>query len=305
MDERTVDEVLRALAEGQHAVVARYQLRKVGITRDARRRRARSTDWEAVTDRVLRLVGSPGTDQQRAMAAVLDAGPGAVLSHASAAALWNLPGFRLDRLEVSRERRRSSRPAALAVVHHPLVLPAHHCTVRDGIPVTTLGRTVLDLASTEHSARFELAAHAAVRLGLTWEHLGSVHAELPPVRPGTGVIRALLAANLGRPPLGSGLEGRVLRLLAAAGLPEPRRQVDLGAGDWIGRVDFYFPAARLVLEVDGEWWHDGALDTQRDRRRTAALEAAGFRVLRLPERLIRRSPDEVPGLVRAALTGAA
>ncbi|HET7489852.1 MAG TPA: DUF559 domain-containing protein [Acidimicrobiales bacterium] len=305
MDESILDEKMRELAGRQHAVVGREQLRALGATRQAARRREVSTDWEPVTRRVLRLAGAPVTDRQRAMAAVLDAGAGALLSHASAAALWGLAGFDLGRLEVTRARRGPNRSTSLARLHHPIRLPAHHATERDGIPVTTLARTVADLAATEHVLRVERAAHAAVRMGLTWAALAAVHDELPAHRPGIRAMRALLAANAGLAPLGSGLEGTVLRLLADAGLPAPRRQVDLGGDDWIGRVDFYFGEARLVLEVDGQWCHAAPPDVLHDGRRTAALEEAGFRVLRVPEAMVRDTPGEVARLVRRALAGVA
>lgn len=305
MDARTLDRRMRAVARVQHALIGRDQLRGEGITRQAVLRRLRSPDWEALTARVLRLVGSPATAEQWAMAATLDAGPGTVLSHGSAAGLWGVPGFDLRHLHVSRTRSGTRRPTALAVVHQPSSLPAHHRAVRHGIPVTTLARTVVDLAVSEHATRVERAAHAAVRMGVRWSAFEGVLAELGDGRPGSALIGSLVAANRGRAPLGSGLEGTVLRLLASAGLPEPRRQVDLGGHEWIGRVDFLYEEQRLVIEVDGAWCHEGALEVRRDKRRTAALVAAGFRVLPLAEDLIRNAPAEVVRLVRDALRGAA
>ena len=227
------------------------------MSRDAVWHRLRSPDWEAVTPRVLRLVGMATTDEQRAMTAVLDAGPEAVVSHSSAAALWALRGFRIGRVEVSRPRRTADRPTTLALVHTPRLLPPHHCTRAQGIPVTTLARTVVDLAATEHPARVEMALHAALRRGLHWGDLDATVNELDARgRRGIGVVRALTDRHRGRRPLDSGLEGRVLRALTAAGLPEPRRQVDLGGDGWAGRVDFLYDDVRLVLEVDGGWCHE-------------------------------------------------
>ena len=239
------------------------------------------------------------------MAAVLDAGRTAVVSHRSAAALWAVPGFDLRRLHVSRPRSGTRRPTALAVVHRPSALPEHHRTNLRGIPVTTLARTVVDLAAGEHAGGVERAAHAAVRLGVPWSALDAVLVELGANRAGSAVLRRVLAANVGRPPLGSGLEARLLRILSGAGLPEPRRQVDLGGDAWVGRVDFLYTEQRLVLEVDGAWCHEGPLEVRRDKHRTAALVAAGFRVLPLAEDLVRNSPDEVARLVRDALRQAA
>lgn len=299
MDARGLDELMRTLAARQHSLVARDQLRARRVARQAVARRLESPDWEALTARVLRLVGAPVTGGQRALAAVLDAGADAVVSHRSAAALWGLPGFELRDLHLTCTHGRG-RPTALAEVHHSRWLPAEHHTVRDAIPLTTLARTVVDLAAMERPARVELALHAAVRMGLAWSVVDDVIRELGAKgRSGIGLVRGLMLEGGGRP-LGSGLEGRLLRTLAGAGLPRPRRQVDLGAGEWVGRVDFFYDDVCLVIEVDGAWHHEEALDVRRDKRRTAALTAAGFRVLPLSEDLIRHAPDEVVRLVREA-----
>ncbi len=170
-----------------------------------------------------------------------------MLSHQSAAALWGLPGFDLKELEVSRPREGPNRPTTVAKVHHPRYLPPHHCTVRCCIPVTTLVRTVFDLAATEHPARAERAIHSALRDGMRWagarEHLQEVASK---GRPGIELMRELIAAHSDQPALGSALEARFLRMIKGAGLPEPRRQVDVGAERWIGRVDFLYDDVRLV-----------------------------------------------------------
>jgi very-short-patch-repair endonuclease len=248
----------------------------------------------------------PETQEQRAMAAVLDAGPGAVVSHQSAAALWGLAGFNLEKLEVSRPREGGNRPTTLAELHHPRSLPLHHCTRRHQLPVTTLVRTVFDLAGSEYPARAEGALHSALRAGLRWatvrEHLDEVAGK---GRPGIRLMRELLAAHGDRPVLGSGLEARFLRVLRDVGLPEPRRQVDVGADSWIGRVDFLYEDVRLVIEVNGGWAHTSSMDVERDHHRTARLVAAGYTVLPVPEQLIRERPAEVGRLVREARRRAA
>lgn len=300
MHGRALDEWMRGRAGAQHGLVGRDELRAAGASRTAVGHRLRSPDWEALSERVLRLVGAPVTSHQVAMAGVLDAGAGAVVSHASAAALWGPPGFAVEPVHVSRDRG-SRRPARLATAHLPRLLPQRHVTTRHGVPVTTLARTVVDLAATEHPARVELALHAAVRGGLHWSDVERVVGELTARgRTGVPLARSLVERDSGRPPLGSGLEGRLLQILRVAGLPEPRRQVDLGAGDWVGRVDFLHDDVRLVVEIDGGWHHEGALDVRRDKRRSAALAAAGFRVLPLAEDLLRRDPAEAVRLVSEA-----
>lgn len=296
---RDVDRRMRVLAGRQHGVVSRDQLRAEGIDRQAVEYRVRSPDWLLVTRRVLRLVGAARTPEQRAMAATLDAG--GVLSHAAAAGLWGWRGFSLDRLEVSRPRGVTTRRSRLATVHVSRLLPEHHRTTERGIPVTTLARTVVDLAGTEHPNRVEVALHAALRRGMRWPELHAVVDELDATgRAGIGVVKRLVEKHDGRPALGSGLEARFLRALLAAGLPEPRRQVSLGDGSAAGRVDFYYDDARLVIEVDGGWFHESPADVRRDKRRAAELVAAGFRVLSLSEDLIRSAPEEAVRLIASA-----
>jgi very-short-patch-repair endonuclease len=298
MDATELDQLMRQWAVRQHGLVSRDQFVEHGIDPRAARRRVASRHWDEVTQRVLRLVGSAPTDQQRVMAAVLDAGRGAVASHRTAAAVWGLGGRGRRPLEVSRPRDGSARPTTLALVYRPRFLPEHHVTSHDGIPVTTLARTVVDMAATEHPGRVEVTAHAAVRAGMAWELLAATAEEIGGrgVR-GIGVVRRLVEGNIGRPALESGLEVRFLSILRAAGLPEPRRQVNLGGEAWAGRVDFVDDAARLVLEINSARYHDGPLERRRDDRRTAALVAAGYRVLPLSEDLIVNTPDEMLRLV--------
>ena len=104
--------------------------------------------------------------------------------------------------------------------------------------------------------------------------------------------------------MASELEARFAELCRSAGLPEPRRQVTLGHHAPIGRVDFLFADHGLVVELDGAVFHDDHLDHDRDRRRDNELAALGMRVLRVRWPDVVERPDEVAGLVRAALAAA-
>lgn len=306
MERAGSDAAIRAIARGQHSLVARRQLRAAGVAAPSVRRRLRSGMLVAVTSRVLRLAGAAPDEDQRVMAAVLDAGPGAVASHTTAAALWGLPGFDGATVEVSRGRAGSDRPSSLARVHHPRLLPAAHCAVLRAVPVTTLVRTVFDVAGQVHEARAERALQAALRRGLSWSVVERHLAETAEHgRDGIAVLRVLLDRHRGKPVLGSGLEARFLRLVRAAGLPEPARQVDVGAQGWVARVDFLYHDARLVIEIDGNWSHTSPLDIARDKRRTAGLVAAGYAVLPISEELLRADPQGVVRLVREARGAAA
>ena len=194
-----LDARLRALAEGQHGVIARAQARGLGANRHHLRRRTESMEWEAITSRVLRLVGAQRTFRQRAMAATLDAGPGAALSHESAATLWRLPGFSAGALDVSRAVGRSAHRSALAELHRTCRLPEAHVLRFERIPVTTPARTIFDLAGALHPGRTERALDNALARRLTTvASLRAVTDDLARQgRPGSGLMRRLLAERAG------------------------------------------------------------------------------------------------------------
>ncbi|MGI9119347.1 MAG: DUF559 domain-containing protein [Acidimicrobiales bacterium] len=308
MRTRELEVAMRALAEQQHGLVARRQLLRLGASREAVQCRLRSPGWVALTPQVLRLAGSQGTFAQRCMAGVLDAGAGAVASHLSSAVLWGLPGFRPDEVHVNRARTATSRVSRLAVVHESRYFPPHHCTVADSVPVTTVSRTVFDLTGSVHPLRAERALDNALSRNLVdLRALRAVAIELlEHGLAGSALMRQLLDdRGAGYIPPASGLEARFFAVLVAAGIEPPDRQVDLGGAAWEGRVDYYYRRHRLVIEVDSDRHHTSKLDAEADARRDAALEAAGFQVLRITEGQLKDRPWEVVALVRAALAQAA
>ncbi|MDQ6714537.1 MAG: endonuclease domain-containing protein [Actinomycetota bacterium] len=242
------------------------------------------------------------------MAAVLDAGRGAALSHAAAAALWKIPGFEPGAVEVSRPRGGTRRRSSLALVHEPGLLPPHHVTQTQGVPVTVVARTLFDLAGALRPGRLERALDNCLARGLTTPGaLQAITSELAQHgRSGSALMRALLAVrgpNYVAP--ASGLESRFLWLLRREGIREPVRQVDVGADAWVGRVDFAYPDRKVVIEVDSDLHHTSRLDRQADSRRDAALQAAGFQVVRVTAEQVWHRPDEAIGVVRTALHCAA
>ncbi|CAN5750801.1 hypothetical protein BH24ACT2_BH24ACT2_09250 [soil metagenome] len=295
---------MRELAACQHGVVARWQLRRLGVSRQAVQSRLRGPGWLAITPQVLRLVGCPKTFELGCMAGVLDAGPCACVSHQSSAVLWALPGFPPAEVHVSRSRTTTSRISRVAVVHDSRYFPPHHRAEVEGIPVTSAARTVFDLAGCLHPQRAERALdNALARKLVALELLRRVAIELfEHGRKGSALMRRLLEdRGAGYIPPASGLEARFYSVLVAAGLELPERQVDLGGDTWVGRVDYYYRRLRLIVEIDSALHHTSRLDAEADVGRDAALQAAGFRVLRITEEQLRERPWEVVALVRAAL----
>ena len=298
------DDDLRELAALQYGVVALRQARDLSPGPAALRHRIEGSDWDRPTPRVLRLVGAPRGIRQGLMVAVLDAGPGAVISHDSAAALWSLPGFSFSTYHVSRPRSRSRCEAGAAVLHHPRSLPVSHVTERHGIPVATLARTLFDLAGDVHPARLDRLVETVVgRSPSTLPVLHEMLQELAATgRGGVKVMRAVLASRpAGYVATASGLEARFARILAEAGEPPLDRQVDVGGHEWVGRVDFLDRALRIVVEVDSDIHHSSPLDRARDARRDGRLSEAGWTtVVRVRDDDIWRHPDRVLARVRAA-----
>jgi very-short-patch-repair endonuclease len=272
-----------ALATSQHGLITRGQALALGISAGGIRHRVDRGHWSRVARGVFRLAGSVTSAHQRALAAVLAAGDGAALSHRSAAALHRLPGFSIEPLTVSvpRDRRRSLEGVRL---EESLALPEHHLQVVDAVPCTTVARTLFDLCGDVHAGRAERALDTALaRCMVTVPTLRRMLDDLAEHgRSGTVLLRDLLNERGERyvaPE--SELEVRLIELARRFGLPEPERQVDLGDdGSWIGRVDFVFRKARVVVEVDGAAFHDGLLDRRHDEDRDARLRAAGWTVLR-------------------------
>ena len=241
------------------------------------------------------------------MAAVLDAGPGAVASHTSAAALWRLPGFLVTPVHVSRKKGTANCRSTLAMVHRPCLLPESHVTSVGDIPVTSLPRTLFDLAGQVHPARAERAVASVV--GKSPAVLPVLHALLDELgehgRDGVALMRTVLEERpIGYVAPASGLERRFIRILAEAGEPPLDRQVDLGGHEWIGRVDFVDRDARLVVEIDSATHHSSTLDRERDRQRDQALLAAGWQaVVRISEEEVWHRPTEAVAMVRRARSG--
>lgn len=300
-----IDTLVR-LSEGQHGLVTLRQAREVaGMDRRAARRLADSPHWQPVTDEVLRRRGAPTTTAQHLCAAVLDAGPGAVLSHLPAGWWWGLRGCSNDPAHVCRTSR-SSRTGRLAVVHTVRVLPEEWVTVLDGIPVVRPELLALQLFAVAKEERAERLVETlwSMRL-LSGASLQRFLDELGRSgRNGTaGLRRYLEPRGPSYVPTASGLEARVVQILREAGI-ELRPQVDSGGGHWTGRVDFRHAEVPFVLEVQSERYHRALIDAEADARRLAALRADGFVVAEVTDVDVWTRPRHVVETVRAGIQAA-
>jgi very-short-patch-repair endonuclease len=220
------------------------------------------------------------------MAAVLASGPGAVLSHRAAAALWGIRGGSRIEVTVPRGGRMSRHKIHL----HWANLPADETTTHHGIPTTTVPRTLLDLSAVVQPHELRSGLRQAEQLGLTdrlW--LGDL-LERYPRRPGTPVIRALVEeARQGLTLVRSELEERFQAFLLEAGIPLPTTNVRIEGFE----VDCAWRAERLIVELDGRAVHDGVDAFEEDRARDRRLARAGWRVVRVTWRHLHDSSSEL------------
>ena len=268
-----LDTIISRLAARQHGVVALWQLTALGIEASAARRRVA----DGRLRRVHRGVYAVGPLDRKGywMAAVLACGEGALLSHRNAAALWNLRQTNRTAIDVTAPGTRRRRRPRITVHGTGEIHPDDRAEV-DGIPVTSVARTLLDLAEVVPLEHLRRAYEAAERHELL--DFQAVH-ELIARSNGRRGLSALLALLDYDPREAieskSDLESRFLDLVREAGLPLPKLNV-LVEGFL---VDAYWPQARLVVELQS-WEHHGHRQAfERDSAKLARLQVAGCRAL--------------------------
>jgi hypothetical protein len=298
---RGVDGRIGERAAAQHGVVARAQLLELGLGPGAIDRRLERGRLRLVHRGVYAVGHDALTRHGHWMAGVLSCGPDAVLRHRTAAALW---GFRLSSsplIEVfvpaprKLRRRGDLRP-------HRTSLFADEVALEDGIPVTSVARTVLDLAEVMRRPQHERVADRAEALYPgTAQQLERLVARHPGKR-GVAVVRAILeAGRVGEATPRLGLEERFLVFLDQHGLPRPRTNVWMQIDeDWI-EADCVWREPRVIVELDGRDGHVTWAAAQRDRRRDRRLEARGWRVIRITWSQLDDEPAEVAADLRALL----
>jgi very-short-patch-repair endonuclease len=289
------DQAIAEIAARQRGVITTRQLRLAGLAPSGVSRRVRAGRLHRVHQGVYAVGHREISQEGRWMAAVLACGGGpqagnvttvlsywgAVVSHRSAAVLWELLPAIDGSVDVSvpgdggRAKRRGIR------LHRSLTLLPAAVTLRGGIPVTTPARTILDLRR---------AVSTSARRGLS----------------AGGLRRAIRQADVLGLPLGdesqsdhtrSDLELAFLQLCRRHRLPTPEVNVRIGRH----LVDFLWRDRRLVVETDGYRYHRGRTAFEDDRARDLELPARGFEVLRIGERQLDDEPKRVAEVLAAAL----
>lgn len=294
------DATVAALASAQHGVVSRTQLIELGFEPGAIGRRLRAGRLHQLHRGVYAVGHRVVSREGRWMAAVLLCRPGAVLSHRSAATLWGIRDHSSRAVEVTSRSKSRSRGS---VQRHFAVLPADEVKIQDGIPATTVPRTLLDLAAVLRVDAVEQGLRQSERLrlydALSLEDL----LERYPRRQGSKAIRECLRRRRELPGgvTREELEARFHSLLQRSGLPRPRLNAWLAIGPHRYQVDCLWPEQRLIVELDGYATHGTRTAFEADRERDRRLVSVGYRSMRVTWRQLHDVPHEIVGDLRTLL----
>lgn len=290
-----VDGLIARLGARQHGSVARWQLLAHGVSRHEIEHRVRTGRLIPVHRGVYAVGHAALARHGRRMAAVLTGGAGAVLLGRSAAEHWVLRPDARSVYEIATPRSLRPLPGILRRQRH---LPADETTVHEGIPVTTVARTLLDLAAVldVHRLRRVITEAERQRLG---DRVGlPALVRRHPRSPGVAKLRAILAREaLDADATESELELDFVAFAAAARLPAPRTGHPVGPFV----VDAAWPAGRVAVEVDSRAFHADPQAFEDDRRRDRILAAAGWLVVRVTARQLREEPGALAADLRALL----
>lgn len=305
-------EAIGKVAARQHGVVSRSQLRELGVTDSSIEKAVLGGHLHPAFRGTFGVGHSVGDDHARAMSAVLACGREAIVSHLTAAHLLGLRDRFPALVEVIAPG--ASGRELDGIRRHYVSLPRRaetgHCKA---ISCTSPSRTIVDLAGVlgERSLRRVVERAAVLRMLDVPEIERSLAVRR---RRGAPVLRTILrdwrlatphqlaTSKVPTPPiLRSPLEARLLALIAASDLPRPacNRKVEDGNGGV--EVDFLWPEQRLVVETDGERFHDNPLAFERDRKRDRDLQLRGYRVVRLTHAQVEREPDAAVSAIRRLL----
>ncbi len=269
-----MDRRIAEVAGGQAGVVSAEQLHRIGLSKSGIARRAGKGILHPLHRGVYAVGHTALSNRGRQWAAVLACGADAVLSHTTAGALWGVTKF-VSAIEVTTPR--SLRLRTGIVLHRTRRLDPVDCTSIDGLPVTSLHRTLVDLAESLAEPRVAKAVHESeVRRLFDLRKLTDAQDRVPG-RSGRHRLFRVCADYRPPPVTRSHAELLFHELRAEAGLPPP----EAGATRCGYELDSFWPEAGLNVEVDGAATHKTTKAFYADRRRDRELRRAGITVLRV------------------------
>jgi very-short-patch-repair endonuclease len=296
----TIDAVIRAIAGRQRGRAARWQLSRAGIRPGAIDRRIKRGSLIRVHPGVYVVAPAVEVPFAAETEALLAAGPGGVLSHHSAAVLWDLRPGAARPVHVTVPEQRSGPRMGDLTVHRSRTLARGDVRYVHGLPATSPARTLLDVAGTrldeEDVARLvdeALFVRRIVTRAQLWAAIRRAGGH-----PGVAKLTRVLAARTRPARPESHPERRLLELIRAAGLPEPETQVEV-----LGyRVDFLWREQGVAVEVDAYGTHGSPRRFEQDRRRDAEmLTRARIATLRVTGERIQEQPFAVVSTLTRAV----
>jgi hypothetical protein len=300
LDHAEVEKAVLALVMTQHGVLSLDQLHDNGLSARAVQLRAQRSRYHRIHQSVYSLVPNELlTLEGRWMAAVLACGPGAILSHRSAAALHELRRTDRARIDVT-VRRRSGRRREGIDVHRSTELTDADVTFVNGIACTSVARTLLDLAAVLPRRPVERAFDQAEMERVL--HLHAIDSVLRrnPTHHGVPVIKSILAEHyIGKTPTVNELEEGFFAICRRIDVPIPEvnQWVDLHDGGPPIKADFLWREQRVIVETDGWRAHGTQQARQRDPRRDQRAMMAGWRPVRTTWQQVMRRPGELEAIL--------
>lgn len=286
------------LATRQHGVVARWQLGSLGFRVKAIEAALGEGRLSPVHEEVFAVGHTRISHRGYWWAGVLAYGPDAVLSHRSGAALWELKRRRSGPIHVTAALGRQGVRRRKGICVHRCKLRAGEVTVHEGIPVTTVARTLFDLAEGSPYDELKKATEAADRRNLLLLRELEEVCERGRGRRALRPVRRLLV-ELGAPADGrSPLEIRFAEFVRAHRISAPVQNVDVLGHE----VDALWPAAKLIVELDSWEFHSDRAAFERDRTRDTKLLIAGYRTIRVTHRRLDREAGQLAAEIRQLLS---
>ena len=296
---------LATIARGQAGAFAIDQALACGWTQARLHRALGRGDIRRLLPRVYAFTAAPPSRLQRAHAALLWGGRDSALCKLTAAEFHGLSVDAVGPIQIIVPRRRRAPHHQLKVYRRDELLPAH-TRRRGGLAVTTVPRTLLDLAWDLRGVQFEaLVDESLVTHKTTHEELGALWASYH-ASGRNGCVRYRASLNRrspGESPPTNLNERRLFDLLEAGGLPRPVCQFCIYDGDnFVARPDFAYVEERLALQAQSRRWHEGHARRLADDRQSNALMALGWRAMRFWWEDVEEQPENVIALVRSALS---
>jgi hypothetical protein len=293
------DKRIGDLASCQYGLVALWQLSDLDV--ELARKRAKVGRLHRVQQGVYSIRHRVIPRNGHLLAAVLACGPGAVLSHRSAAVLHGLLGEAGSRIHIIAPNRRGRSPRGISA-HRDGTLTSKDTAKVDGIPCTRIARTLLDLAATKDRGLCRAITQAEVERKFD---LREVEELLRRNKGRRGVRRLRLAIGLHDPReqlTRRELEARFLDLCRRYGLPLPEVNGHLVVNGISMMPDFIWREAGLIVEADSRRVHGTVAAFEKDRRRDQILAAAGWTVIRCTWRQVLDEPETLSSTVRTLLS---